>query len=169
MAHPWKIALAVAASIALAGGAASAQEHGGGHEGGGGHAGGGDGGGHAGGGGEGSHAGGGAPRGEPHAGPRGYARPSEPAGWNARPKAADPGAYHHNFQAPRTYRIGAYHAPRGWTYRRWGYGQILPRAYWASQYILGDYWLFGLEVPPVGFEWVRSGPDALLMEYGAFV
>lgn len=160
----WKIALSVAASVAIAGGIATAQPE---HR---------D---------DGRGGAGGAPRqgdpqrgqqrqgdqrpgsprqAEPHPGPRGYSRPSEPSGWNARPNAADPGAYRHNFQAARTYRIGPYHPPRGWAYRSWAYGQILPRAYWGSQYILGDYWLFGLEVPPVGFEWIRSGPDALLID-----
>ncbi len=62
--------------------------------------------------------------------------------------------------------------------RRWGYGDHLPRAYWASQYLLADYWLFGLEVPPADYEWVRVGDDALLIntvngevlqaEYGVF-
>ena len=62
--------------------------------------------------------------------------------------------------------------------RHWGYGDRLPRAYWTSQYILADYWLFALEVPPVGYEWVRVDGDALLIdintgevlqsEYGVF-
>ena len=144
MPHPWKIALTVAAAIAAISGAAAAQPdrhddgRGGDHAAAQRHA-------------------------EPHQGPRGYSRPSEPAGWNARPHSVDRGAYQHNFQAARTYHIGPYHSPRGWAYRSWSYGQILPRAYWGSQYILGDYWLFGLEVPPIGFEWVRSGPDALLI------
>jgi Ni/Co efflux regulator RcnB len=47
--------------------------------------------------------------------------------------------------------------------RRWGFGDRLPHAYWASQYLLADYWLFGLEVPPVDYEWVRVGVDALLI------
>ena len=52
------------------------------------------------------------------------------------------------------------------------------RVYWTSQYILSDYWLFGLEVPPPGFEWIRDDDDALLVdtsngeivqvEYGVF-
>jgi Ni/Co efflux regulator RcnB len=115
---------------------------------------------------------------EPHAGPRGYQRPSEPQGWNQRPATVDRGAYQHNYQAARSYRIGPYHAPRGYEARHWAYGQILPRDYWASQYIIGDYWLFGLEVPPGGYEWVRVGDDAVLVnvdsgeilqvEYGAF-
>lgn len=116
--------------------------------------------------------------GEPHSGPSGYERPAEPRGWNARPGGVDVNAYHHNYQAARTYHIGPYHRPPGWVPHHWVYGQILPRGYWAAQYILADYWLFGLEVPPPGYEWVRDGPDALLInvetgeiiqvEYGVF-
>ena len=115
---------------------------------------------------------------EPHAGPSGYQRPAAPQGWDARPKTFDRAAYQHNFQAARAYKVGPYHRPAGWVTRHWGYGDRLPRAYWASQYLLADYWLFGLEVPPVDFEWVRVGDDALLIdthtgevlqaEYGVF-
>jgi Ni/Co efflux regulator RcnB len=159
MSHTLKVSLALAGALALCAGAASAQmEHGG-------------------------RPGGGAPRGapmqaEPHPGPRGYQRPSEPQGWNARPATVDRGAYQHNFQAARTYHIGPYHPPQGWSNRRWAYGQVLPRAFWAPEYFIADYWLFGLEVPPGGYEWVRSGDDALLVdtnsgeilqvEYGVF-
>jgi Ni/Co efflux regulator RcnB len=118
------------------------------------------------------------PRGEPHEGPRGYSRISEPKGWNERPSSVDRGAYQHNYQAARSYHIGPYRRPPGWTARRWGYGEILPRVYWAPQYLIADYWLFALEVPPVGYEWVRDGNDALLIntatgeilqvEYGVF-
>jgi Ni/Co efflux regulator RcnB len=119
-----------------------------------------------------------APQGEPHPGPKGYARVTEPKGWNARPAQVDRGAYQHNFRAARSYHVGPYHRPPGWSAHTWAYGQILPRAYWSSQYILGDYWLFSLEVPPAGYEWVRDGADALLIsvdsgeilqvEYGVF-
>jgi Ni/Co efflux regulator RcnB len=116
------------------------------------------------------------PRAEPHEGPRGYQRPAEPH--VSRPATVDRGAYQHNYRAARSYHIGPYHHPEGWTAHRWGYGETLPRAYWAPQYLIGDYWLFGLEVPPVGYEWVRDGNDALLIdtntgqilqvEYGVF-
>lgn len=115
---------------------------------------------------------------EPHSGPSGYQRVSPPQGWNNRPNTVDRGAYQHNYQAARSYSVGPYHPPRGWAPRQWSYGQILPRAFWAQQYILGDYWLFALEVPPAGCEWVRCGNDALLVdiatgsivqvEYGVF-
>jgi Ni/Co efflux regulator RcnB len=116
--------------------------------------------------------------GEPHPGPSGYQRVTEPRGWDARPATPDRGAYRHNFQAARSFHIGAYHRPAGWVARRWAYGQILPRAYWAAPFVLADYWLFALEVPPAGYEWVRDDTDAVLVntstgeilqvEYGVF-
>ncbi len=117
-------------------------------------------------------------RAEPHEGPRGYSRVTEPHGWDSRPATVDRGAYQHNFQAARSYRIGPYRRPPGWTAHRWAYGEVLPRAYWASPYVIADYWLFALEVPPAGYEWVRDGSDALRIdtnngeilqvEYGVF-
>jgi Ni/Co efflux regulator RcnB len=117
-------------------------------------------------------------RGEPHPGPKNYQRPKEPEGWNNRPREVNRGEYQHNYQAARSFHIGPYHPPRGWRARRWMFGEILPRAYWAPEYLIADYWLFGLEVPPFGYEWVRDGADALLVntstgeilqvEYGAF-
>lgn len=117
--------------------------------------------------------------GEPHPGPHGYQRVTPPQGWNARPNTVSRGAYQHNYLAARSYKIGPYHPPTAnWRATRWTYGQILPRIYWGPQYLVGDYWLFGLEVPPVGCEWVRYGDDALLVdlatgeilqvEYGVF-
>ena len=116
--------------------------------------------------------------GEPHEGPRGYQRVTEPHGWDARPRAVDRASYHHNFQAARSFRVGPYHRPGEWVPHRWVYGEILPRAYWGPDYLIGDYWLFALEVPPAGYEWVRDDTDALLVntttgeilqvEYGVF-
>jgi Ni/Co efflux regulator RcnB len=115
---------------------------------------------------------------EPHPGPTGYQRLAEPHGWDRRPEHFDRGAYQHNFQAARVYRIGPYYRPAGWVERRWGFGMVLPRAYWAAPYLIADYWLFALEVPPAGYEWVRVGGDAMLVnittgeilqaEYGVF-
>jgi Ni/Co efflux regulator RcnB len=102
--------------------------------------------------------------GEPAPGPSRYHPVAEPAGWNNRPATVDVAKYQHNFQAPRAYHIGIYHRPPGWVARRWAYGQILPRAYWAApEYLIADYWLFALEVPPVGYEWVRDDDDAILV------
>jgi Ni/Co efflux regulator RcnB len=119
-----------------------------------------------------------AARGEPYPGPKRYARVTEPKGWNTRPSTVDRGSYQHNFRATRSFHIGPYHRPPGWSAHNWAYGQILPRAYFAPEYRLADYWLFSLEVPPAGYEWVRDGDDALLVdvdsgeilqvEYGVF-
>ena len=116
--------------------------------------------------------------GEPHPGPHGYQRAPEPHGWNERPKSFDKPTYQHNFQAARSFKVGPYHRPHGWAAHHWAFGQILPRAYWAPEYLLSDYWLFALEVPPAGYEWVRDDSDALLVstdpgeilqvEYGVF-
>jgi Ni/Co efflux regulator RcnB len=104
-----------------------------------------------------------APHGEPFAGPKRYQVHGEPEGVRNRPVAAEPGEYRHNFQAARAFHIGPYHRPPGWEAHHWGYGQILPRAYWGPEYFIADYWLFGLPVPPVGFEWVRDDDDAILV------
>lgn len=96
--------------------------------------------------------------------PRGYTRFEPPMAAQQRPGAPDADLFHHNFAASRGYHIGPYHAPGGFRYRRLSYGEILPPIYWGPQYRLTDYWLFGLDVPPVGYEWVRYGPDALLVD-----
>jgi Ni/Co efflux regulator RcnB len=146
MRYGLKTGLALAVALAMAGGMANAeppQDHGGRPA---------------------EHAPARAP--EPHPGPNGYKRVAEPEGWNARPATADRGTYQHNFQAARSFHIGPYHPPRGWTAHHWAFGETLPRAYWASSYIIADYWLFALEVPPAGYEWVRDGGDALLVSTG---
>jgi Ni/Co efflux regulator RcnB len=171
MVRSFHIGVTLAASLMLAAAAATAQERGGEHGGGEEH--------------------GPAPGGqhapapqmhrqapEPHPGPTHYQRVQEPKGWNERPKQVDRAAYQHNFQAQRSFHVGPYHRPPGWVSRHWAYGDILPRAYWAAPYLLSDYWLFSLETPPVGYEWVRDGNDALLVdintgevlqaEYGVF-
>ncbi|HUN76728.1 MAG TPA: RcnB family protein [Steroidobacteraceae bacterium] len=101
--------------------------------------------------------------GEAYPGPSRYHRVAPPKGWNSRPQAPNRQVYQHNYQAPRSYRIGPYHRPPGWEAHHWVYGQILPRVYWAPEYYIGDYWLFGLQVPPAGYEWVRDDDDALLV------
>jgi len=52
--------------------------------------------------------------------------------------------------------------PRGWAYRRWAVGAYLPLFFIASPYIVDWEWI-GLPPPPPGYEWVRYGPDALLV------
>ena len=96
--------------------------------------------------------------------PRAYRPVSPPQGWDRRPPSIDHGQFNHNFRAHRIYTIGPYMAPRGWVNRTWYFGDILPAPFFAPEYRLADYWLFDLETPPIGFEWVRYGHDALLID-----
>jgi Ni/Co efflux regulator RcnB len=89
----------------------------------------------------------------------------------------DPNRFRHSYFAQRRYNAGAYYQPRGWYYRRWGFGDILPFGWFASNYYLSAF-DYGLPPPPIGAEWVRNGPDAVLVdiwsgevlsvEYGVF-
>lgn len=96
--------------------------------------------------------------------PHAYRPVSPPSGWDRRPPSIDRGQFNHNFRAHRTYAIGPYMAPRGWVDRSWYFGDILPAPFFGPEYRLADYWLFDLETPPIGFEWVRYGHDALLID-----
>jgi Ni/Co efflux regulator RcnB len=62
------------------------------------------------------------------------------------------------------FHFGFYHRPHGWYYRQWGYGEYLPPLFWVHDYWLDNYAQFGLDVPPDGYEWVRYGSDALLID-----
>lgn len=66
--------------------------------------------------------------------------------------------------SPRRFHAGVYHAPRGYVYRRWNYGQFLPSIYWARSYWLTNFTIYGLFAPPPDTVWVRYGPDALLID-----
>jgi Ni/Co efflux regulator RcnB len=89
-----------------------------------------------------------------------------------------------------TYRIGhrpstfhrirarTFHYPRGYRYRRFRVGLILPALFLSSAYFFNSYYDLGLGPPPPGYVWVRYGPDLLLVNrytgrvvdviYGAF-
>lgn len=83
---------------------------------------------------------------------------------NGNRRQIDLKRWQRNMNAPRRYRITTYHGPRDYQYRRWSYGQRLPRVYYARNYWLMDFIRFGLLSPPDGYVWVRYGPDALLID-----
>jgi hypothetical protein len=68
--------------------------------------------------------------------------------------------------------------PRGWGYRRWAIGAVLPALFLAPAYYYSGWAGLGLPPPQPGFQWVRYGPDLLLVNvttgevvdsvYGAF-
>jgi Ni/Co efflux regulator RcnB len=75
-------------------------------------------------------------------------------------------------------RIAPFIYPRGWGYRRWVVGAVLPPLFLFPAYYYADWAVLGLAAPPPGYQWVRYGPDLLLVDlstgqvvdavYGAF-
>jgi Ni/Co efflux regulator RcnB len=57
-----------------------------------------------------------------------------------------------------------YDWPRGQVYRRYRLGMYLPPIFWLKDYIILDYVAYGLFAPPTDCEWVRYGPDLLLID-----
>ncbi len=94
-------------------------------------------------------------------------------------RAPQGGGYHggqegpgvgHNFvymgrPHPR-YHGPEYRYPPGFAYRRWSIGERLPLLFLAPAYFFSDYAALGLDPPPYGYEWVRYGPDLLLVQLG---
>ena len=73
-------------------------------------------------------------------------------------------ALRRNVTAPRRFHHGAYVRPAGWYAHRWVYGETLPVAWYGSNYWIVNFSLFGLIYPPYGYEWIRVGDDALLVD-----
>jgi Ni/Co efflux regulator RcnB len=85
--------------------------------------------------------------------------------WRNRVRNYDVRAYRRAFVSPRRYRYPVtYYRPSGWYYRRWAPGAYFPRAWWTPNYFINSWFSFGLMSPPWGYEWVRYGPDAVLVD-----
>ena len=56
-----------------------------------------------------------------------------------------------------------YRWPHGYYYQRFYVGGRLPPTFWVSDYYFTDYEAIGLAAPEPGFQWVRYGPDLLLV------
>jgi Ni/Co efflux regulator RcnB len=69
-----------------------------------------------------------------------------------------------NFTASRRFHHGAYVRPAGWYAHRWVYGERLPAGWYGRSYWIVNFSLFGLVYPPDGYEWIRVGDDALLVD-----
>jgi Ni/Co efflux regulator RcnB len=74
------------------------------------------------------------------------------------------GGLHANINAPHRYHFGTYRRPSGWYAHRWTYGQRLPSAWYARNYWIPNYVTFGLVAPPDGYQWIREGNDAVLVD-----
>lgn len=71
---------------------------------------------------------------------------------------------HRVVHARHRFHAGAYRRPHGWYAHHWRLGERLPRAWFARDYWIVDWGLYGLFAPPDGLVWVRVGPDALLID-----
>jgi Ni/Co efflux regulator RcnB len=81
-----------------------------------------------------------------------------------RRRAVNVTRYNRNFNAPRRFHVDRYRAHRGYSYRRYSYGQHLPNYYYGRNFWLSNFLVYGLFSPPPGYVWVRYGPDALLID-----
>jgi Ni/Co efflux regulator RcnB len=88
------------------------------------------------------------------------------SGWsgNAAEHRPDINSMRQNMQATRKFHGGNYRAPQGYQYRHWSYGERLPRGYFARDYWISDFLMYGLFAPPSNLVWVRVGDDALLID-----
>jgi Ni/Co efflux regulator RcnB len=68
------------------------------------------------------------------------------------------GRRYYGVYAPR------YAYPPGWAYRRWAVGAVLPALFLTSAYYYSGYAAMGLPPPASGHQWVRYGPDLLLVD-----
>jgi hypothetical protein len=56
--------------------------------------------------------------------------------------------------------------PQGYGYQRWAVGAVLPPFFLTPDYYYADWAALGLDTPQPGYEWVRYGPDLLLVDLG---
>ncbi|HEX5181720.1 MAG TPA: RcnB family protein [Allosphingosinicella sp.] len=76
------------------------------------------------------------------------------------------------------FAVGRYRWPRGYYYRHYAIGWRLPLLFLIPSFFIYDYDDYGVAPPPYGYQWVRYGPDMLLVDtvngqvvdavYGAF-
>ena len=69
------------------------------------------------------------------------------------------------YHPARVQRVHAsvFRYPRGYHYRRWNAGSILPRLFLSSAYYYPSWYNLGFGPPPPSYQWVRYGPDLLLV------
>lgn len=114
--------------------------------------------------------------------PVGKPRPPRPGHGHTKPPPSwhkpRPSQFYWRGKWMGRYRAPAYVYPRGYSYRYWRSGDVLPLLFLTAQYYFDNYAQLGLETPPPGYRWVRYGPDLLLVNvrtgsvedvvYGAF-
>jgi Ni/Co efflux regulator RcnB len=74
------------------------------------------------------------------------------------------GRYPPSYNAHARFRGHVWRPPPGYYVRSWRYGEYLPGGWYAESYWLTDWWAYDLPEPPYGYEWVRVGSDAVLVD-----
>jgi Ni/Co efflux regulator RcnB len=97
-----------------------------------------------------------------HPGPGG----GPPPGAFVHPGPGGPPGHQFTYRGHEVERvhINPFIYPPGWGYRRWAVGAALPPLFLARDYWYADWATLGLAPPPPGAEWVRYGPDLLLVD-----
>ena len=100
--------------------------------------------------------------GEPHPGAE-FVRPGEP---HPRAEFGRPGGaqFIYRGRAFERVRSAPFVYPPGWGYQRWAIGAFLPPFFLVRDYWYPDWDLLGLPPPPPDYQWVRYGPDLLLVD-----
>jgi Ni/Co efflux regulator RcnB len=75
-----------------------------------------------------------------------------------------PGAFPRAFNSPHRFHVRPYIRPAHFFGRVWSYGEILPYGWYGPEYLITDWWDYDLPAPPPGYDWVRVGDDALLID-----
>jgi Ni/Co efflux regulator RcnB len=94
---------------------------------------------------------------------RGVIPPPQPG--FASPPAGGQAAHQFTWRGRAFARVQAapFVYPSGYAYQRWAVGAILPPLLLAPEYFYPGWDALGLDPPPPYFEWVRYGPDLLLV------
>ncbi len=80
------------------------------------------------------------------------------------PGGRPPGQFSYRGRTLGQVHVAPFVYPDGWGYRRWAVGAVLPPLFLVPDYYYDDWEDLGLEPPPPGFQWVRYGPDLLLVD-----
>ncbi|HEY8574339.1 RcnB family protein [Phenylobacterium sp.] len=72
--------------------------------------------------------------------------------------------YPHSYNSRHRYRGHLWRPPSGFYVRLWSFGDVLPRGWYEPDYRIIDWWVYDLPIPPPGYDWVRVGYDALLID-----
>jgi Ni/Co efflux regulator RcnB len=72
--------------------------------------------------------------------------------------------YVRTITATKHYNASVFMGPPGYVYNRYTIGERAPSMLLGGHYTLVKYSTYGLQAPPDGLTWIRTGDDALLVD-----